>query len=117
MRISILEGVRDHIVPHIYIRVPVIPGSFLLKEKVSSIQMSKDEPIATSLLRFTQVQDVFVGVVVALLDHDLVGLVLLGLHKSWYGFEVVINGRENFPSRERLWTEDIQEEIWRVIRD
>jgi len=50
-------------------------------------------------------------------EQDLVTFALLGLHKSWYGFQNVVNGKENFPNRERLWIDYIQEEIWSGTRD
>ncbi len=51
-----------------------------LKEKLRSIQMSKDEPIVPYLTRFTHVWDELGGVGVVVFDHDLVSFALLGLH-------------------------------------
>ena len=79
--------------------------------------MSKDEPIITYLSRFTQVRDELGDVGVTVLEHDLVSFSLLGLHKSWYGFQDAVNCRENYPRWERLWNDCIQEEIQRGTRD
>lgn len=50
-------------------------------------------------------------------EQDLEIFALLGHHKSWYGFQDVVNGKENFPSWERLWTDCVQEEIRRGTQD
>lgn len=91
-------------------------GKLALKEKLKSIQMSKDEPIVTYLSKFTKVGDELGGVGVIVPEHDLVSLALLGLHKSWYGFQDAVSGRESFPSWERLWIDCVQEEIQRGTR-
>lgn len=41
----------------------------------------------------------------------------MGLHKSWYGFQDIVSGRENFPNWERFWTDYVQEEIQGGTRD
>ena len=68
----ILEGVRDHIIPHLNEKKTVYEmfkfkaifnlfqassdvTKLALKEKLRSKQMSKDEPIITYLSKFTQV--------------------------------------------------------------
>lgn len=79
--------------------------------------MSIGEPIITYLSKFTQVRDELGGVGMTVPKHGLVNFALLGLYKSWYGFQDVVCQRENFPSGERLWTDCIQEEIWRGSRD
>lgn len=67
-----------------------------LKEKLRSIQTSKDEPIATYLSRFTQVQDELGGVDVIVYDHNLVSFALLRLHKSWKGSRMLLVGERTF---------------------
>ena len=83
----ILEGVRDHIIPHLnekttmyeMFKFKVIFNLFqastdvtklALKEKLRSKQMSKDEPIITYLSKFTQVQDELGGVGILPHDHE-----------------------------------------------
>jgi len=97
----ILEGIKDHIIPHLHDKkttyetfkaiLYLYHGSndarkLALKEKLRSIQMSKGEPIITYLSKFTQVWDELGGVGVFVVDNDLMSLALLGIHKSWYSF-------------------------------
>jgi len=50
-------------------------------------------------------------------EQDLVSLALLGLHKSWYSFQDAMSDRENILGWERLWSDCVQEEIQRRMRD
>ena len=122
----ILEGVRDHIVPHIHEKKIAYdmyqailklyqsnsdPKSLSLKEKLRSIRMRQDDPNVTYLSRFTQGQDELGGVGEVISNHARVSLSLLGLHKFWKGFQDVVSGRDKFPNWERFWTDCIYEEI------
>ena len=113
----ILEGVKDHIVPHIRENMTTFEmydtilklyqstsdtKKLALKEKLRSIQMKQDEPIVTYFSRFTQVQDELGCADEVVSNHDLVSLALLGLHKSWKGLQDVVSGRESFPNWERF---------------
>lgn len=97
----ILEGVRDHIIPHLHGKkttlemwkaiLDLYQGSndvkkLALKEKLRSIWMSKVEPIIIYLSKFTHVLDELARVDDTIADSDLVSLALLGLHKSWENF-------------------------------
>ena len=44
-------------------------------------------------------------------------LALLWLPKIWHSYEDSVNGREKLPGWERLWSDLVQEEIRRGIRD
>jgi len=70
VRRIILEGIKDHIIPHLCEKkttyemfkaiLDLYQGSsdarkLALKENLRSIRMSKDEPIITYLSKFTQV--------------------------------------------------------------
>eukprot|EP00253_Pinus_taeda_P030288 PITA_30288 len=87
------------------------------KEKLISIKMSKREPIITYLSKFTQVPNELGGVGETVGEKDLVSLALLGLHKSRFGFQDAVSGKENLPNWERFWSDCVQEEIWRGTRD
>ena len=50
-------------------------------------------------------------------DEDLVSLALLGLPKSWQSYQDFVNGREQLPGWERLWSDLVNEEIRRSTRD
>ena len=41
----------------------------------------------------------------------MVSLALLGLPKSWYNYQDLVNRRENLPNWENLWFDFVQEEI------
>lgn len=56
--------------------------------------MRQGEPIVTYLSKFTQVQDELGGVGVTVPECDLVSFALLGLHKSWYGFQAAMSGNK-----------------------
>ena len=44
-------------------------------------------------------------------------LALLGLSKTWHSYEDSVNGQEKLLAWERLWSDLVQEEIRRGIRD
>ena len=44
-------------------------------------------------------------------------LALLGLPKSWHSYQDSINGRENLPDWEQIWSDLVQEEFRRNTRD
>ena len=44
-------------------------------------------------------------------------LALLGIPKSWHSYQDYVNGRENFPNWEGLWSDLVQEELRRNTRD
>jgi len=127
----ILEGVKEHIMPHLHGKattndmwrtiLALYQGSsdaekLSLKDKLRNIQMSKGEPIIMYLSKFTQVWDQLVGVGDTIADKDLVSLALMGLHKSWENFQDIVSGKENLPNWERLWGDCVQEEIRRGPR-
>ena len=47
----------------------------------------------------------------------LVSLALLGPLKSWHSYHDSVNGRDKLPDWERIWSDLVQEEIRRNIRD
>ena len=47
----------------------------------------------------------------------IVSLTLLGILKSWKNYQDLVNGRDKLPNLERFWSDLVQEEIRRSIRD
>ena len=42
---------------------------------------------------------------------------LLGLPKSWHSYQDFVNGRDNYPNWERLWSDLVQEKFRRNTSD
>jgi hypothetical protein len=116
----LLEGVRDHIVsslhgkttPHAMWKVltNIFQNSsdhrkLVLKDKLRKIKMEKGDSISKYLTNFVQCRDELGSVGIIVTDDDLVSLALLGLPKSWNIYQDSVNGRENFPDWERLWSD------------
>jgi hypothetical protein len=115
----LLEGVRDHIVsslhgkttPHAMWKVltDLFQNSsdhrkLALKDKLRKIKMEKGDSIPKYLTKFVQCRDELGSVGITVAADDLVSLALLGLLKSWHNYQDSINGRENLPDWERLWS-------------
>lgn len=101
VRRIILEGIGDHIIPHLHEKkiayemlkaiLDLYKGSsdarkLALNENLRGIWMSKGEPIITYLSKFTHVRDELSGVGEMVAKKSLVNLALLGLRKYWYSF-------------------------------
>jgi hypothetical protein len=122
----LLEGVQDHIVsslhgkstPHAMWKVfiDLFQNSsdhrkLALKDKLRKIKMEKSDSIPKYLMKFVQCLDELGSVGITVVDDDLVILALLGLPKSWHSYRDSVNGRENFPDWEQLWSDLVQEEF------
>ena len=83
-----------------------------LKDKLRKIKM-----IPKYLTKFTQCQDELGSVGITVSEEDMVSLTLLGLPKSWHNYQDSLNGQEKLPDWERLWSDLMQDEIRRNIRD
>jgi hypothetical protein len=88
-----------------------------LKDKLRKINMQKGDSIPKYLMKFFQCRDELGSVGITFVDDDLVSLALLGLPKSWYSYQDSVNGRETVLDWERLWSDLVQEEFRRNIRD
>jgi DNA gyrase/topoisomerase IV subunit A len=77
----------------------------VLREKLKSIKMTKDENVVTYLTRLTQVRDELGAVGEAIVDSELVRTTLNGVSKQWVVFVEFIVARERLPNWERLWDE------------
>ena len=74
----------------------------VLREKLKSINMVKDEEMATYLTHITQVIYELVAVGERAEDRELVRQALNGVAKSWEVFVKSIVSRENLPKWDRL---------------
>jgi len=112
----ILEGVKDHIIPHLAGKkttkemwttiIGLYQGTsearkLVLREKLRNIKMAKSESIVSYLIRFTQVKDKLAGVGETVPEKDMVSFALLGFPKSWEKFIDAVSGRENLPGWEQ----------------
>ena len=88
-----------------------------LKDKLRKINMEEGEMIPTYLKKFTQFRDELGSVGVTVAQDDLLILDLLGLPKSWHSYQDSMNGRENLPDWENLWSDLVIEEIRWSIRE
>jgi transposase InsO family protein len=127
----ILEGVKDHIIPHLSGKktakemwsaiIGLYQGTsearkLVLRDKLRNIKMAKSESVVSYLTRFTQVKDELAGVGETVPDRDMVSFALLGFPKSWENFIDAVSGREKLPDWERLWSDCVQEEIRKQTR-
>jgi hypothetical protein len=128
----LLEGARDHIVSNLHGKsTPYAMWKDLmdlfqnnsnhrklaLKDKLRMIKMEKGDSIPKYLMKFVQYRDELGSVGIIVTDDDLGSLSLLGLPKNWHSYQDSINGRENLPDWERLWSDLVQEEFRRNTKD
>lgn len=66
---------------------------------------------------FTQVHDELARIGVTISKDDFVSLDIMGLPKSWYGYQDSMNEREKLPNWQHLWFDLVEEEIRQNIRD
>jgi hypothetical protein len=108
----ILEGVKDHIIPHLAGKktakemwtaiIGLYQGTsearkLVLRDKLRNIKMEKSESVVSYLTRFTQVKDELAGVGENVPDRDMVSFALLRFPKSWENFIDAVSGREKLP--------------------
>eukprot|EP00253_Pinus_taeda_P030320 PITA_30320 len=122
----ILEGIKDHVIPHVRGKTyahemwttltSVYQSSnenikMVLKEKLKAIKMAKADSATTYLTKITSVRDELAVVGETIAHTELVRISLNGLPKTWENFVDGIVARENLPDWERLWDDCIQNEI------
>ena len=102
----ILDGVKDHIVPHIseldttkmWDAIPNLYQNattnrkMILREKLKNTQMNHGEDIISYLTRLRLFKDELVAIGDSPNDNDLVRIVLNGFSKQWSVFVQVISG-------------------------
>ena len=122
----ILDGVKDHLIPHLAERPTTkemwdtLKGLYeaknenrimALKDKLHATKMVKGEDVASYLTRVAQVKDELAIVREVIADSELVRIDLEGFTKEWDVFVKCVVGREKLPVWSRLWDDFTQEEI------
>ena len=82
----------------------------ILKNKLHTLKMEKDEGVASFFTKITQVRDQLLVIGVQVDDDDLVQTVVDGLPSTWETFLSAVNGHEVQPNFERLWHDCLEEE-------
>jgi hypothetical protein len=127
----ILDGVKDHLIPHLAEKKTAKEMWDALKslyeaknenrkmalwDKLHSDRMAKGESVATYLTQVAQVKDELAVVGEVIPDLELVRIALKGFTKEWKVFVKCVVGREKLPNWSRLWDDFTQEEIWEGSR-
>jgi hypothetical protein len=122
----ILDGVKDHLIPHLAEKKTVkemwdaLKNLFeakyenremALKAKLHDTKMGKEESVSSYLTRVTQVKDELAIVGEVTSDSKLVRIALNGFTKDWEVFMKCVVGREHLPDWRRPWDDFTQEEI------
>jgi gag-polypeptide of LTR copia-type len=122
----ILDGVKDHLIPHLAEKKTAkemwdaLKNLFeaknenwkmALKAKLHDTKMGKEESVSSYLTRVAQVKDELAVVGEVILDSELVRIALNGFTKDWEVFVKCVVGREHLPDWSRLWDDFTQEEI------
>ena len=123
---SILDGVKDHVIPHVRGKDHAFEvwealtnlyqnsnenRKMALRDKMKAIKMKGSESVVTYLSHFTDVRDEFAAIGETMEETELVRTAFHGFLKSW---EVFVEGTiacENLPDWNRLWSDCVQNEI------
>jgi hypothetical protein len=107
-----LDGVRDHLIPHLAEKKTTnemwvaLKGLYeaknenrkmALRDKLHGTRMVKGESVATYLTWVAQVKDELVAVGEVIPDSELVRIALKGFTQEWEVFVKCVVGRENLP--------------------
>jgi hypothetical protein len=122
----IMDGVKDHIVPHLsgldttrkmweaiikLYQNSNLNRKMVLKEKLRNTKMGKGESVSSYLTKLRQVKDELAVVGDNVDGTELVRIALNGFSKSWDVFVRGIVAREHTPDWDRLWDDFMQEEL------
>jgi hypothetical protein len=122
----LVDGVKDHIIPHLSGKkttremwealVKLYQSDnqsrkMLLREKLRSTKMAKGESVVTYLTKFTQIRDELGAVGKTMDETELVRTTLNGFTKQWDVFVRGVVAQEKLPDWERLWDDLTQEEL------
>jgi hypothetical protein len=122
----LVDGVMDHIIPHLsgkkiaremweaLVKIYQYDNQsrkMLLREKLSSTKMAKGELVVTYLTKFTQIRDELAAVVETIVETELVRTTLNGFTKQWDVFVRGVVAREKLHDWDRLWDDFTQEEL------
>ena len=124
----LLDAIKDYVIPHITVKLDAYKmwdaltklyqssnenRKMVLREKLKSIKMVKDEEIVTYSICITQVRDELAAVGEKVEDGELLRQALNGATKSWAVFVESIVARENLRKWDCLWDDFTQEETKR----
>ena len=122
----ILDGVKDHLLPHLakkkiaYDMWDALKQLFeaknenqkmALKDKLHNVKMTQGEGVTSYLTRMAQVKDELTSVGETISDSEMARTTLKGFTKRWDVFVKCIVGKEKLLDWSRLWDEFTQEEI------
>jgi hypothetical protein len=125
----ILDGVKDHRIPHLAEKKiakemwDALKNLFeaknenqkmALKAKLHDTNMGKEESFSSYLTRIAQVKDELVVVGEVISDSKLVRIVSNGFTKEWEVFVKCVVGCDHLPNWSRLWDDFTQEEIQEI---
>eukprot|EP00253_Pinus_taeda_P003200 PITA_03200 len=125
----ILDGVKDHCIPHVrgkrnahemWIALSNLYQStnenrkMVLKEKLNTIKMGNDSAVGY-LTKITNVRDELAAVGEVIPPTKLVQIAVNGLPRSWMNFADGVCARETLPTWDRFWDDCIQTEISKVV--
>ena len=116
----IIDGVKDHIVPHLSGKKTALEmwkaleslyqsknenRKMVLQERMHNTKMAKGEGVVSCLTRLTQIRDELGAVDSKTMDEELVRIALNGFSKPWDTFVKGVMAREKLPNWQRLWDE------------
>ena len=119
-----IYSIRDHLLPHIanlkttYDMYEVLKGMFesentlrtlTLKIQLQSTKMTKGASVAIFFMKLLEIKEQLETIGEIMSDRELVLTTLQNLPKSWEPFFQSINGREDLPTFDHLWTYCTQE--------
>jgi hypothetical protein len=122
----ILDGVKDHLIPHLAEKKTAKEmwdalknlyeaknenRKMALKDKLHDTKMAKGESVSSYLTQVAQVKDELAAVAEVISDSELVRIALKGFTKEWEVFVKCVVGCEHLPDWSRLWDDFTQEEI------
>jgi len=122
----LVDGVKNHIIPHLSSKktakemwkalVKLYQSDnqskkMLLREKLRSTKMEKGESVVTYLTKFTRIRDELAVVGETVDETELVRTTLNGFAKQWNVFVRGVVTQEKLPNWERLWDDFTQEEL------
>jgi hypothetical protein len=113
----ILDGVKDHLIPHLAEKMTAkemwdaLKNLFeaknenrkmALKAKLHDTKMGKEESVSSYLTRVAQVKDELSAVEEVITNSELVRIALNGFTKEWEVFVKCVVGREHLPDWSKL---------------
>jgi hypothetical protein len=122
----ILDGVKDHLIPHLAKKKTTKEmwdaltklyqsdnqnRKMALRDKLHATKMARGEGVTSYLTKLTQVTDELAAVRDIILEEKMVCISLNRFGKQWDVFVKCVVGRVKMPTWERLWDDFTQEQI------